>query len=155
MIRIKSVGNFIKGLLPFVFRKSKSIIAMINGVLNSVLGDIVQGQDYTQRLLEEGKYKGQMQVVNERIKEVFGDKNIEVKDGSDGNVVIIGRKKPYVRIMGLEEETAFIAIPMERTTVGIDFIVKIPEGSGVNEGEIKQWLDAIVMAGVGYEIRRV
>lgn len=155
MIIIKSVGNFIKGLLPFVFRKSKSIIALINGVLSSVLGDIVQGQDYTQRLLAEGKYKGQMQVVNERIKEVFEDKNIEVRDGSDGNVVIIGRKKPYVRIMGLEKETAFIAISMERTTVGIDFIVEIPKASGVNEEDVKQWLDAIVMAGVGFKIRRV
>lgn len=155
MIRIKSVGSFIKGLLPFVFRKSKSIIALINGVLSSVLDDIVQGQDYTQKLLAEGKYRGQMQVVNERIKEVFGDKNIEVRDGSDGNVVIVGRKKPYVRIMGLEKETAFIAIPMERTTVGVDFIVEIPKASGVNKEDVKQWLDAIVMAGVGYEIRRV
>lgn len=155
MIIIKSVGNFIKGLLPFVFRKSKSIIALINGVLSSVLGDIFQGQDYTQRLLAEGKYKGQMQVVNERIKEVFEDKNIEVRDGSDGNVVIVGRKKPYVRIMGLEEETAFIAISMERTTVGIDFIVEIPRELADKESEIRNWLNSIVFAGVGFGVKIV
>lgn len=154
MIRIADTGRFVIGLLPFVFRKSKSIWVLIYALLLKIMVEIDQGQNFVEDLVEKGKYLGQAQVVSERIVELFGE-GIVVKDGSNGNVVIVGKESPYIQIIRNEKEGMFLAIPMERTTVGIDFIVEIPRELKDKEAEIKNWLNSIVFAGVGFETKIV
>lgn len=154
MIRIKSVSRFIYGLLPFCIRKSKTIRCLVNSVTDKMNQEIIEGQRYVDKLKEAGKYVGQAQVVSERIVKLFG-KGIVVKDGSNGNVVIVGRESPYVQIIRNEKEGMFLAIPMERTTVGIDFVVEIPRELRDKEAEIRSWLNGIVFAGVGFEVKIV
>lgn len=154
MIRIVDIGRFVIGLLPFVCRKSKSIWVLIYALLLKIMVEIDQGQNLVKDLVEKGKYLGQAQVVSERIVELFGE-GIVVKDGSNGNVVIVGKESPYIQIIRNEKEGMFLAIPMERTTIGIDFIVEVPIGLADKEAEIRSWLNTIVFAGVGFEMKIV
>lgn len=154
MIRIADIGRFVIGLLPFVFRKSKSIWVLIYALLLKIMVEIDQGQNLVKDLVEKGKYLGQAQVVSERIVELFGE-GIVVKDGSNGNVVIVGRESPYIQLIRNDVEGMFLAIPMERTTVGVDFIVEIPRELKDKEAEIRNWLNTIVFAGVGFEVKIV
>lgn len=154
MIRIADIGRFVVGLLPFVFRKSKSVRCLVDSVTDKMNQEITEGQRYVKQLEEAGKYLGQAQVVSERIRELFGE-GIVVKDGSNGNVVIVGRESPYVQIIRNDVEGMFLAIPMERTTVGVDFVVEIPRELRDREAEIRIWLNSIVFAGVGFEVKIV
>lgn len=154
MIRVKSISRFIYGLLPFCIRKSKTIRCLVNSITDVLQGDVVVGQANVDSLKKEGRYRGQVQVVSERIVELFGE-GIVVRDGSDGNVVIVGRESPYIQIIRNDVEGMFLALPMERTTVGVDFVVEIPSGLADNEAEIRNWLNGIVFAGVGFEVKIV
>ena len=154
MIRIVDTGRFVFGLLPFVFRKSKSIWVLVYALLFKLMVEIDQGQNLVEDLVEKGKYLGQAQVVSERIVKLFGE-GIVVKDGIDGNVVIVGRESPYIEIIRNDVEGMFLAVPMERTTVGIDFVVEIPRELRDREAEIRSWLNGIVFAGVGFETKIV
>lgn len=154
MIRIKSVSRFIYGLIPFCLRKSKSVRCLVDSVTNKMNQEIIESQGYVKQLKEAGKFVGQAQVVSERIVKLFG-KGIVVKDGSNGNVVIVGRESPYIQLLRNDVEGMFLAIPMERTTVGIDIVVEIPRELADKEAEIKNWLNGIVFAGVGFEIKCV
>lgn len=155
MIRIGSLMNYAGNLLPFVFRRSKSIGAMVIAITFKQNEEVTKAQRLVIDLVDKAKYKGQFQVVNKRIKEVFGNSNIEIVDGSNGNVVIVGKKSPYIRIMGIEIDKAFISLPMSRTTVGIDFVVYVPAELERRESEIIAWLNSVVFAGVGFEIKYV
>lgn len=154
MIRIKSVSKLIYGLIPFCLRKSKSVSCLVNSVTDKMNQEIIEGQRYVDKLKKAGKYVGQAQVVSERIVKLFGE-GIVVKDGSNGNVVIVGEKSPYIRIVRNDVEGMFLAIPMERMTVGVDFIVEIPRELKDKEAEIRNWLNGIVFAGVGFEVKIV
>lgn len=154
MIRIVDIGRFVVGLLPFVFRKSKSLWVLTYSLVLKLMVEINQGQSLIKELEEKGKYLGQAQVVSERIVELFGE-GIVVKDGSNGNVVIVGRESPYIQFIRNEKEGMFLAIPMARTTVGIDFIVEIPSRLANRDAEIRNWLNTIVFAGVGFEVKIV
>jgi hypothetical protein len=154
MIRIESVSKFIYGLIPFCLRKSKSVRCLVNSVTDKMNQEIIEGQRYVEQLKEAGKYVGQAQVVSERIVKLFG-KGIVVKDGSNGNVVIVGRESSYVQIIRNDDEGIFLALPIARTTVGIDFIVEIPRELADKESEIRNWLNSIVFAGVGFEVKIV
>jgi hypothetical protein len=154
MIRIESVSKFIYGLIPFCLRKSKSVRCLVNSVADKMNQEIIEGQRYVKQLQEAGKYLGQAQVVSERIVKLFG-KGIVVKDGSNGNVVIVGRESPYIQIIRNDVEGMFLAVPIARTTVGIDFIVEIPRELKDKEAEIRNWLNSIVFAGVGFEVKIV
>lgn len=147
--------NYAGNLLPFVFRRSKSIGAMVIAITFKQNEEVTKAQRLVIDLVDKAKYKGQFQVVNKRIKEVFGNSNIEIVDGSNGNVVIVGKKSPYIRIMGIEIDKAFISLPMSRTTVGIDFVVYVPAELERRESEIIAWLNSVVFAGVGFEIKYV
>lgn len=147
--------SYVGNLLPFVFRRSKSIGAVVIALTFKQNEEVTKAQRLVIDLVDKAKYKGQSQVVNERIKEVFKNSNIEIVDGSNGNVVIVGKKSPYIRIMGLREDNAFISLPMSRTTVGIDFVVYMPAELERRESEIIAWLNSVVFAGVGFEIRYV
>jgi hypothetical protein len=116
--------------------------------------EIIAAQRYVNQLKEAGKYLGQAQVVSERIVKLFG-KGIVVKDGSNGNVVIVGRESPYIQIIRNDVEGMFLTVPIARTTVGIDFIVEIPRELADKESEIRNWLNSIVFAGVGFEVKIV
>lgn len=154
MIRIKIVSKLIYGLIPFCLRKSKSVSCLVNSVTDKMNQEIIEGQRYVAELKEAGKYVGQAQVVSERIVKLFG-KGIVVKDGSNGNVVIVGRESPYIQLIHNDVEGMFLAIPMERMTVGVDFIVEIPRELKDKEAEIRNWLNTIVFAGVGFEVKIV
>lgn len=154
MIRIKSVSKLIYGLIPFCLRKSKSVSCLVNSVTDKMNQEIIEGQRYVEQLKEAGKYVGQAQVVSERIVKLFG-KGIVVKDGSNGNVVIVSRESPYIQLIRNDVEGMFLAIPMERTTVGVDFIVEIPRELKDKEAEIRNWLNTIVFAGVGFKVKIV
>ncbi len=147
--------NYVGNLLPFVFRRSKSISTLVQALVLKMHLETNEAQTYIVSLMEAGKYKGQFQVVSERIREVFRDDRIRIEDGSDGNILVVGRKSPYVRVMGLDRDRAFISLPMNRTTVGIDFIVYVPTELERRESEIIAWLNSIVLAGVGFEIKYV
>lgn len=154
MIRIESVSKFIYGLIPFCLRKSKSVRCLVDSVTDKMNQDIIEGQRYVEQLQEAGKYLGQAQVVSERIVKLFG-KGIVVKDGSNGNVVIVGRESPYIQIVRNDDEGMFLAVPIARTTVGIDFVVEIPRELRDKEAEIRNWLNTVVFAGVGFEVKIV
>jgi hypothetical protein len=119
----------------------------MNQLLRRLMNDISAGQQRTEELLDAGKLLGQQQVMAEELRRRFG---AELVDGSDGNVVLFGDEKPYVRLVG-DGIKEMQVLPQERTSVGEDFVVEVADE--LTAERVSEWLDSYVFAGVGYVVR--
>lgn len=146
MLRIDNWTRFVNGLMPFVLRKRKSLSFLMNQLLRRLMNDISAGQQTTEELLDAGKLLGQQQVMAEELRRRFG---AELVDGSDGNVVLFGEEKPYIRLVG--GGIGLLVLPMEKTSVGEDFVVEVENEQTAER--VSEWLDSYVFAGVGYVVR--
>lgn len=146
MLRIGNQTKLVNGLMPFVLRKGKSLSFLMNQLLRRLMNDISAGQQRTEELLDAGKLLGQQQVMAEELRRRFG---AELVDGSDGNVVLFGEEKPYVRLVG--GGIGLLVLPMEKTSVGEDFVVEVADE--LTAERVSEWLDSYVFAGVGYVVR--
>lgn len=146
MLRIDNWTRFVNGLMPFVLRKRKSLSFFVNQLLRRLMNDISAGQQSTKELLDAGKLLGQQQVMAEELRRRFG---AELVDGSDGNVVLFGEEKPYIRLVG--GGIGLLVLPMEKTSVGEDFVVEVENEQTAER--VSEWLDSYVFAGVGYVVR--
>lgn len=146
MLRIDKQTKLVNGLMPFVLRKGKSLSFLMNQLLRRLMNDISAGQQTTEELLDAGKLLGQQQVMAEELRRRFG---AELIDGSDGNVVLFGDEKPYVRLVG--GGMGLLVLPMEKTSVGEDFVVEVADEQTAER--VSEWLDSYVFAGVGYVVR--
>lgn len=146
MLRIDKQPKLVNGLIPFVLRKGKTLSFLMNQLLRRLMNDISAGQQTTEELLEAGKILGQQQVMAEELRRRFG---AELVDGSDGNVVLFGEEKPYIRLVG--GGIGLLVLPMEKTSVGEDFVVEVADEQTAER--VSEWLDSYVFAGVGYVVR--
>ena len=146
MLRIGNWTRFVNGLMPFVLRKGKSLSFLMNQLLRRMMNDISAGQQTTKELLDAGNLLGQHQVMAEELRRRFG---AELIDGSDGNVVLFGEEKPYIRLVG--GGIGLLVLPMENTSVGEDFVVEVEDEQTAER--VSEWLDSYVFAGVGYVVR--
>lgn len=146
MLRIGNQTKLVNGLMPFVLRKGKSLSFLMNQLLRRLMNDISAGQQRTEELLDAGKLLGQQQVMAEELRRRFG---AELIDGSDGNVVLFGEEKPYIRLVG--GGIGLLVLPMENTSVGEDFVVEVEDEQTAEM--VSEWLDSYVFAGVGYVVR--
>lgn len=146
MLRIDNWTRFVNGLMPFVLRKGKSLSFLMNQLLRRLMNDISAGQQRTEELLDAGNLLGQHQVMAEELRRRFG---AELIDGSDGNVVLFGEEKPYIRLVG--GGIGLLVLPMENTSVGEDFVVEVEDEQTAEM--VSEWLDSYVFAGVGYVVR--
>lgn len=146
MLRIDNWTRFVNGLMPFVLRKGKSLSFLMNQLLRRMMSDISAGQQTTKELLDAGNLLGQHQVMAEELRRRFG---AELIDGSDGNVVLFGEEKPYIRLVG--GGIGLLVLPMENTSVGEDFVVEVEDEQTAEM--VSEWLDSYVFAGVGYVVR--
>ena len=146
MLRIDNWMRFVNGLMPFVLRKGKTLSFLMNHLLRRMMNDISAGQQTTKELLDAGKLLGQHQVMAEELRRRFG---AELIDGSDGNVVLFGEEKPYIRLVG--GGIGLLVLPMEKTSVGEDFVVEVEDEQTAER--VSEWLDSYVFAGVGYVVR--
>lgn len=146
MLRIDNWTRFVNGLMPFVLRKGKSLSFLMNQLLRRMMNDISAGQQTTKELLDAGNLLGQHQVMAEELRRRFG---AELIDGSDGNVVLFGEEKPYIRLVG--GGIGLLVLPMENTSVGEDFVVEVEDEQTAEM--VSEWLDSYVFAGVGYVVR--
>lgn len=146
MLRIDNWTRFVNGLMPFVLRKGKTLSFLMNQILRRLMNDISAGQQTTKELLDAGNLLGQHQVMAEELRRRFG---AELIDGSDGNVVLFGEEKPYIRLVG--GGIGLLVLPMENTSVGEDFVVEVEDEQTAEM--VSEWLDSYVFAGVGYVVR--
>lgn len=146
MLRIGNQTKLVNGLMPFVLRKGKTLSFFVNQLLRRLMNDISAGQQTTKELLDAGKLLGQQQVMAEELRRRFG---AELIDGSDGNVVLFGEEKPYIRLVG--GGIGLLVLPMENTSVGEDFVVEVADEQTAER--VSEWLDSYVFAGVGYVVR--
>lgn len=146
MLRIDNWMRFVNGLMPFVLRKGKTLSFLMNQLLRRMMNDISAGQQTTKELLDAGNLLGQHQVMAEELRRRFG---AELIDGSDGNVVLFGEEKPYIRLVG--GGIGLLVLPMENTSVGEDFVVEVEDEQTAEM--VSEWLDSYVFAGVGYVVR--
>lgn len=146
MLRIDNWTRFVDGLMPFVLRKGKTLSFLMNQLLRRMMNDISAGQQTTKELLDAGNLLGQHQVMAEELRRRFG---AELIDGSDGNVVLFGEEKPYIRLVG--GGIGLLVLPMENTSVGEDFVVEVEDEQTAEM--VSEWLDSYVFAGVGYVVR--
>lgn len=146
MLRIDNWTRFVNGLMPFVLRKGKTLSFLMNQLLRRMMNDISAGQQTTKELLDAGNLLGQHQVMAEELRRRFG---AELIDGSDGNVVLFGEEKPYIRLVG--GGIGLLVLPMENTSVGEDFVVEVEDEQTAEM--VSEWLDSHVFAGVGYVVR--
>lgn len=146
MVRVGVFKKFVVGLVPFILRKGKQFLCLLYAMVGVAREEVVAGEALTAELLEKGKRKGQVQVVRELLAEMSSD--IVLLDGSDGNVVLFGSNEPYVQRCGINSSVVRI-LPMEQTTVGVDFYVKT---SAEHVERVEMLLRDVVFAGVGYEI---
>lgn len=146
MLRIDNWTRFVNGLMPFVLRKGKTLSFLMNQLLRRMMNDISAGQQTTKELLDAGNLLGQHQVMAEELRRRFG---AELIDGSDGNVVLFGEEKPYIRLVG--GGIGLLVLPMENTSVGEDFVVEVEDEQTAEM--VSEWLDSYVFAGVGYVVR--
>lgn len=145
---------FIKLLLPIRYRVAKLLIAVLSALTKVARSNYDNDFAWVQNLIMELKYTSQVKSMIQLLNDKFDpiSRVIVIEDGTDGNVSIVGDVEDDIDlwVMAGEDENIFIARNEDDTSVGDDFIVKVP--SYVSCECVKMFIRRYIFAGVGFKV---
>lgn len=146
--------TFFKLLLPIRLRAAKLLIAFLLALTKVTRSNFDSDFTWVQNLIIDLKYTSQVQAMIQLLNDKFDpiSRMIVIVDGTDGNVSICsnGDEDVDYRVIAGENENVFIGINEEDTSVGLDFIVKVPQY--VDKDVIRVFVKRYAFAGVGFTI---
>lgn len=143
-------SRLIELLLPIRLRKAKRYIALIDAMLSNTIADAQRGYQYHIDMIDEHKNIGQREVIEALVRDKFGI-GIKILGQEDGRVVLFGKDRE-VKIVGREKQIIIIT-SVDRTDVGCDFIVQIPEGTDADA--VAAYISKFILAGIGFRVEYI
>lgn len=146
--------SLIKLLLPIRLRAAKLLIAFLLALTKVTRSKFDSDFAWVQNLIIDLKYTSQVQAMVQLLNDKFDpvSRTIVIEDGTDGNVSICsnGDEDVDYRVIAGENENVFFGINEEDTSVGQDFIVRVP--MYVDKDIIRVFIKRYAFAGVGFTI---
>lgn len=143
-------SRLIELLLPIRLRKAKRYIALIDAMLSNTIADAQRGYQYHIDMIDEHKNIGQREVIETLVRDKFGI-GIKILGQEDGRVVLFGKDRE-VKIVGRDKQIIIIT-SVDRTDVGCDFIVQIPEGADAEA--VAAYISKFILAGIGFRVEYI
>jgi len=143
--------SLIKLLLPIRLRTAKLLIALLSALTAVTRNRFDSDYAWVQNLIKELKYTSQVQAMVKLLNDKFDpiNRSIIIEDGTDGNVSLWGDVSPWIVIAGTTSNIV-IAYPHSLTSVGLDFVVKVP--FYLNKDIVRGFVKRYVSCGVGFEV---
>lgn len=143
-------SRLIELLLPIRLRKAKRYIALIDAMLSNTIADAQRGYQYHIDMIDEHKNIGQREVIEALVRDKFGI-GIKILGQEDGRVVLFGKDRE-VKIVGRDKQVIIIT-SVDRTDVGCDFIVQIPEDADAEA--VAAYISKFILAGIGFRVEYI
>lgn len=142
---------FLKLLLLIRLRVAKFLIALLSALTKVTRSKYDADFAWVQNLIKELKYTSQVQAMVKLLNDKFDpiNRSITIEDGSDGNVSLWGTVSPWIVIAGTTSNIV-IAHPKSQTSVGLDFVVKVP--FYINKDVVRSFVKRYVFCGVGFQV---
>ena len=112
-----------------------------------------QAWQWVKKLIDRLAYTSQVQAMRALLNDVFDPlkRRIQLIDGSDGNVLLFGLQQPHRVICSANKaETRVIVVPQNMTTIGCDFIVRVPQGVDIDD--ITGFIKSYVFCGLSFRV---
>ncbi len=146
--------TFFKLLLPIRLRAAKLLIAFLLALTKVTRSNFDSDFTWVQNLIIDLKYTSQVQAMAQLLNDKFDpiSRTIVIVDGTDGNVSLCsnGDEDVDYKVIAGENENVFIGINEEDTSVGLDFIVKVPQY--VDKDVIRVFIKRYAFAGIGFSV---
>lgn len=145
---------FFKLLLPIRLRAAKFLIALLLALTAVTRNRFDADYVWVQNLIKELKYTSQVKAMVQLLNDEFDpiNRSIIILDGTEANVTFWGEVSPDIVIAGETDSIQFIT-PDELSTVGVDFVVKVP--FYVNKDVVSTFIRRYIFAGVAFEIENL
>ena len=145
---------FIKLLLLIKLRAAKFLIVLLLALTTVTRNRFDSDFEWVENLIKELKYTSQVKAMVQLLNDEFDpiNRSIVILDGTEANVTFWGAVSPDIVIAGSTEDIVFIT-PDELSTVGVDFIVKVP--LYVNKDVVSTFIRRYIFAGIAFEIENL
>lgn len=145
---------FFQLLLPIRLRTAKLLVALLSALTKVTRSRFDSDFVWVQNLIKELKYTSQVKSMVQLLNDEFDpiNRSIIILDGTEANVTFWGVVSPDIVIAGETENIEFIT-PDELSTVGVDFVVKVP--LYVNKDVVSTFIRRYIFAGVAFEIENL
>lgn len=145
--------RLIRLLLPIRLRKAGAMIGLLKGLTAYTRRKYDQEYVWILNKIEELKYTSQAKLFEILLRDKFSQK-IEIIDAVEGNVSYVKENEIDGSItLCTEEENMLLAVPMHQTTVGVDFVIMIPQS--VDRDKVKRFVDMYIFMGITYRIEYI
>ncbi len=147
--------RYILLMLPIRLRNSKALFALIWALTQYTRRKYDEEYNGILQLIEELKYTSCVKAMKELLEKRFGE-GIEITDGTDYNISFfkedeqVGEDVERVTLAyGDNEEEKTMIIPDKESTVGVDFVVAVPQH--IDKDRVAAFIERYVFEGVDFK----
>ena len=152
MIRIGDWQRVMRQMLPIKLRRG-GVLLLVYALCYVTRRIAEQAWQWVKTLIERLAYTSQVQAMRALLNDVFDplQRRIRLIDGSDGNVLLFGSQQPH-RVICSANDTAtrVIVVPQSMTTIGCDFVVRVPQGVDIDD--ITGFIKSYVFCGLSFRV---
>ena len=152
MIRIGNWQRIMRQMLPIKLRRG-GVLLLVYALCSITRRIAEQAWQWVKKLIDRLAYTSQVQAMRALLNDVFDPlkRRIQLIDGSDGNVLLFGLQQPHRVICSANKaETRVIVVPQNMTTIGCDFIVRVPQGVDIDD--ITGFIKSYVFCGLSFRV---
>lgn len=152
MIRIGDWQRVMMQMLPIKLRRG-GVLLLVYALCSITRRIAEQAWQWVKTLIDRLAYTSQVQAMRALLNDVFdsSQRRIQLIDGSDGNVLLFGLQQPHrVLCSANKAETRVIIVPQSMTTIGCDFIVRVPQGVDIDD--ITGFIKSYVFCGLSFKV---
>lgn len=152
MIRIGDWERVMRQMLPIKLRRG-GVLLLVYALCSITRRIAVQAWQWVKTLLNRLAYTSQVKAMRALLNDVYDPvrRRIVLIDGSDGNVLLFAAEPPHRVICSANDEaTRVIVVPHSLTTIGCDFIVRVPQGVDIED--ITGFIKSYVFCGLSFRI---
>ena len=152
MIQIGNWQRVMRQMLPIKLRRG-GVLLLIYALCSITRRIAEQAWQWVKTLIYRLAYTSQVQAMRALLNDVFDPlkRRIQLIDGSDGNVLLFGLQQPHRVVCSAKKaETRVIVVPQSMTTIGCDFIVRVPQGVDIDD--ITGFIKSYVFCGLSFKV---
>lgn len=152
MIRIGNWQQIMRQMLPIKLRRG-GVLLLVYALCSITRRIAVQAWQWVKTLLNRLAYTSQVKAMRALLNDVYDPvrRRIVLIDGSDGNVLLFAAEPPHRVICSASDEaTRVIVVPQSLTTIGCDFIVRVPQGVDIED--ITGFIKSYVFCGLSFRV---